>query len=114
MACSARSAIFRATDPKLERVTFPDKSDARMEGRRSPVSESGKKADAIIEQRGHTLILTLNRPEARNALSTEMLSIMAEAWDRVDNDPQIRSCILTGAGGSFCAGMDLKAATAKP
>ena len=70
-----------------------------------------KGPDALIEQRGHTLILTLNRPEARNALSTEMLSIMVEAWDRVDNDPEIRTCILTGAGGYFCAGMDLKAAT---
>ena len=59
------------------------------------------------------MILTLNRPEARNALSTEMLSIMVEAWDRVDDDPEIRTCILTGAGGYFCAGMDLKAATAK-
>jgi enoyl-CoA hydratase len=78
------------------------------------VSESEKKADALIEQRGHTLILTLNRPEARNALSTEMLSIMVEAWDRVDTDPDIRCCILTGAGGYFCAGMDLKAATAHP
>ncbi len=78
------------------------------------MSEPGKGPDALIEQRGHTLILTLNRPEARNALSTEMLSIMVEAWDRVDNDPEIRSCILTGAGGYFCAGMDLKAATAKP
>ena len=75
-----------------------------------PVSEP----DAIIELREHTLILTLNRPEARNALSTEMLSIMVEAWDRVDNDPDVRSCILTGAGGYFCAGMDLKAARAKP
>jgi enoyl-CoA hydratase len=73
-----------------------------------------KGADALIEQRGHTLILTLNRPAARNALSTEMMQIMVEAWDRVDNDPEIRSCILTGAGGYFCAGMDLKAATAKP
>ena len=69
---------------------------------------------ALIEQRGHTLILTLNRPEARNALSTEMLATMVEAWDRVDADDEIRSCILTGAGGYFCAGMDLKAATAKP
>ncbi len=75
---------------------------------------SAKSPDALIEQRGHTLILTLNRPEARNALSTEMLSIMVEAWDRIDNDPEIRSAILTGAGGYFCAGMDLKAATAKP
>ena len=49
-----------------------------------------------------------------NALSGEMLSIMVEAWDRVDSDPEIRSCILTGAGGYFCAGMDLKGATKKP
>ncbi|MBU3750302.1 MAG: crotonase/enoyl-CoA hydratase family protein [Mycobacterium sp.] len=71
-------------------------------------------AHALIEQRGHVLIVTMNRPEARNALSGEMLSIMVQAWDRVDNDPDIRVCILTGAGGYFCAGMDLKAAAAKP
>ena len=71
-------------------------------------------SDALIEQRGHTLIVTMNRPESRNALSGEMLSIMVEAWDRVDSDPDIRVCILTGAGGYFCAGMDLKAATKKP
>ena len=70
-------------------------------------SMAPQKADAIIEQRGHTLILTLNRPEARNALSTEMLSIMVDAWDRVDDDPDIRCCILTGAGGYFCGGGDL-------
>ena len=102
---------------KLERVTFRDKSVASMQEGGRPVSDvksTEKGPDALIEQRGHTLILTLNRPEARNALSTEMLSIMVEAWDRVDNDPDIRSCILTGAGGYFCAGMDLKAATAKP
>ena len=71
-------------------------------------------AHALIEQRGHVLIVTMNRPEVRNALSGEMLRIMVEAWDRVDSDPDIRVCILTGAGGYFCAGMDLKAATAKP
>jgi enoyl-CoA hydratase len=46
----------------------------------------------------------LNRPEARNALSTEMLSIMVQAWDRVDNDPEIRSCVLTGSGGLLLRG----------
>ena len=75
---------------------------------------AGESAHALIEQRGHILIVTMNRPEARNALSGEMLSIMVEAWDRVDNDPDIRVCILTGAGGYFCAGMDIKAATTKP
>lgn len=66
---------------------------------------------ALIEQRGHTLIVTMNRPHVRNALTGEMISLMVEAWDTVDNDPTIRCCILTGAGGAFCAGADLKAMT---
>ncbi|HQV19844.1 MAG TPA: enoyl-CoA hydratase-related protein, partial [Gordonia sp. (in: high G+C Gram-positive bacteria)] len=63
----------------------------------------------LVEKRGHVLIVTLNRPQARNALSLEMMATMREAWDQVDADPDIRVAILTGAGGSFCAGMDLKA-----
>jgi enoyl-CoA hydratase len=54
----------------------------------------------------------MNRPQARNALSAEMMSIMKDAWDEVDRDPAIRACVLTGAGGAFCAGADLKAMTA--
>ncbi|QBJ97167.1 crotonase/enoyl-CoA hydratase family protein [Rhodococcus sp. ABRD24] len=63
----------------------------------------------LVEKRGHVLIVTMNRPEARNALSGEMMAIMTEAWDQVDSDPDIRVAILTGAGGAFCAGADLKA-----
>jgi enoyl-CoA hydratase len=40
-----------------------------------------------------------------------MMAIMREAWDETDNDPDIRVCVLTGAGGAFCAGADLKAMT---
>src|ERR1700735_165850 len=65
--------------------------------------------DAVIEQRGHVLIVTMNRPEARNALSPSMMALMRQAWDRVDADPGLRVCVLTGAGGAFCAGADLKA-----
>src|SRR5215472_10861452 len=66
---------------------------------------------ALVELRGHVLIVTMNRPHARNALSGPMMAIMKAAWDQVDNDPRVRSCILTGAGGAFCAGADLKAMT---
>ncbi|TRW85430.1 crotonase/enoyl-CoA hydratase family protein [Mycolicibacterium sp. 018/SC-01/001] len=80
----------------------------------SDAQNSDEQPDCLVEQRGHTLIVTMNRPEARNALSGEMMAIMVEAWDRVDSDPEIRTCILTGAGGYFCAGMDLKTASKKP
>ncbi|MCW2494203.1 crotonase/enoyl-CoA hydratase family protein [Jatrophihabitans sp.] len=65
----------------------------------------------LVEKRGHVLIVTMNRPEAKNALSGPMLAGMTAAWDRVDSDPDIRVAILTGAGGAFCAGADLKAMT---
>jgi enoyl-CoA hydratase len=58
---------------------------------------------------GHVLVVTMNRPEAKNALSPEMLVGLADAWDRIDSDPEIRCAVLTGAGGVFCAGADLKA-----
>jgi enoyl-CoA hydratase len=67
--------------------------------------------DCLVERQGHVLIVTMNRPHARNALSSAMMSIMKSAWDEVDSDPSIRVCVLTGAGGSFCAGADLKAMT---
>jgi len=66
---------------------------------------------ALVDLVGNVLVVTMNRPEVRNALSGPMMAIMREAWDRVDNDPDVRVCILTGAGGSFCAGADLKAMT---
>lgn len=66
---------------------------------------------ALIERRGHVLIVTMNRPEARNALSGPMLALMRQAWDQVDSDPGIRVAVLTGAGGAFSSGADLKAMT---
>jgi enoyl-CoA hydratase len=65
----------------------------------------------LVEKRGHVLIVTMNRPEAKNALSGPMLAGMTAAWNQVDEDPGIRVAILTGAGGAFCAGADLKAMT---
>jgi enoyl-CoA hydratase len=65
----------------------------------------------LTERSGHVLVVTMNRPEARNAFSSEMLELMAEAWDEVNANPDIRVAVLTGAGGCFCAGADLKAMT---
>lgn len=62
-----------------------------------------------VRREGATLILTLDRPEARNALSLPMLVGLYDGWLAADEDDAVRSVVLTGAGGAFCAGMDLKA-----
>jgi enoyl-CoA hydratase len=62
----------------------------------------------IIEERGRVLILTLNRPHAKNAMSLQLSEELAEAFETLDNNPALSLGIITGAGGTFCAGMDLK------
>ncbi|MFI7413348.1 crotonase/enoyl-CoA hydratase family protein [Streptomyces sp. NPDC049627] len=62
-----------------------------------------------VRREGATLVLTLNRPEAKNALSLPMLVGLYDGWIEADADDTIRSIVFTGAGGCFCAGMDLKA-----
>ena len=66
----------------------------------------------LVERDGHVLTVTLNRPEAKNAFSPSMLVGVADAWKLLDEDPELRVGILTGAGGDFCSGMDLKALAA--
>lgn len=63
----------------------------------------------IVERDGPVVVVTLNRPEARNALSPAMLVGMADAWAEIDGDDDVRAVVVTGAGGTFCSGMDLKA-----
>lgn len=77
-------------------------------------TETISSEDCLVQRRGHTLIVTMNRPESRNALSADMMATMRRAWDLVDEDPDIRVAVLTGAGGTFCAGMDLKAMNSAP
>ena len=52
--------------------------------------------------------LTMNRPHARNALSGEMMAALNEAIPRLAGDDKVRCVVLTGAGGAFCAGGDVK------
>ena len=66
-----------------------------------------------IRREGATLVLTLSRPEAKNALSLPMLVGLYDGWVEADADDSIRSIVFTGAGGTFCAGMDLKALAGK-
>lgn len=61
----------------------------------------------LTETRGHTRLLTLHRPEARNALNTALLEALAGACQSADQDPSIRVIVLTGAAGHFAAGADI-------
>jgi enoyl-CoA hydratase/carnithine racemase len=63
----------------------------------------------LEERRGRVLVLTLNRPEARNALSFALLGALVAALERAEGDPDVGAVVLTGAGDrSFCAGLDLR------
>lgn len=65
--------------------------------------------DLAVERVGRVLVVTMDRPEARNALSPSMLVGMVDAWAELDDDDGLRCAILTGSGGHFCSGMDLGA-----
>lgn len=61
----------------------------------------------ILEKDQHVLTVTLNRPEKRNAVNTEVMCRLYDAWVLLDEDDELRVGILTGRGNTFCAGMDL-------
>ncbi|MBJ19565.1 MAG: crotonase/enoyl-CoA hydratase family protein [bacterium] len=72
----------------------------------------------IVEKEGHVLTVTLNRPEKKNCVNSEVMCRLCDAWTQLDEDPELRVAILTGTGDTFCAGMDLseipKLRTGKP
>ncbi|HEX5945097.1 MAG TPA: enoyl-CoA hydratase-related protein [Acidimicrobiales bacterium] len=73
------------------------------------MTSGGEGGHLLVERDGHVMVVTMNRPERRNALSPEMMRGMGEAWDEANANPDVRVVILTGAGGAFCAGADLQA-----
>ena len=65
--------------------------------------------EVLLERRERTLIITINRPEARNAFNLAVAQGLADAMDELDDTAELSVAVITGAGGNFCAGMDLKA-----
>ncbi len=65
--------------------------------------------DVLVERGDGLIVITINRPEARNAVNRAVSYGVCEAVDELDARDDLRVGILTGAGGTFCAGMDLKA-----
>lgn len=64
-------------------------------------------ATLVVEREGPIVVLTMNRPERKNALTIDMIVRMADAWDMIDGDDEIRCAILTGTGSSYCVGGDM-------
>ncbi len=64
--------------------------------------------EVLTEVEDGVLIVTINRPEAKNAMTKAASEAIAAAMDRLDAEDDLRVGILTGAGGTFCSGMDLK------
>jgi crotonobetainyl-CoA hydratase len=65
---------------------------------------------ALVERRGNVLVITINRPDARNAVNGAVSTGVGDALDRAQRDPDVWAVVITGAGDkSFCAGADLKA-----
>ena len=65
--------------------------------------------EVLTERRDRVLVITLNRPEARNAINTALAQALTAAIEELDSDDGLTAGVLTGAGGGFSAGMDLKA-----
>jgi crotonobetainyl-CoA hydratase len=73
------------------------------------VTETVTEPAALVEKRGNVLIITINRPEARNAVNSAVSTAVGDALTQAQEDPDVRAVVITGAGQSFCAGADLKA-----
>jgi enoyl-CoA hydratase len=74
------------------------------------VDQTAVSAEPVLsERRGNVLLITLNRPQVRNAVNAELAAGVAGALEELDGDDSLSVGVLTGAGGFFCAGMDLGA-----
>jgi crotonobetainyl-CoA hydratase len=73
------------------------------------VTEAATAPAALAERRGNVLLITINRPEARNAVNAAVSTAVGDALQEAQDDPEVRAVVITGAGESFCAGADLKA-----
>ena len=65
-------------------------------------------SEVLAEQTGRTMVVTLNRPEARNSLTKSVVKELAACIESAASDPAVRCVVLTGAGSHFCAGADLR------
>ena len=115
-----RRAVSARVPPNLVTVetipcapTPPGENDRTGRGRPSatigPLRERSTMTEAVLtEERDGVLVISINRPEARNAINGDVARGIAAALDRLDDEDGLRVGVLTGSGGFFSSGMDLK------
>jgi 2-(1,2-epoxy-1,2-dihydrophenyl)acetyl-CoA isomerase len=103
-----RSELARTAGGARELMS-PSESRTRQEGAMSERRHIETGTDDLLAWvEDHVAVLTMNRPQRRNALSTAMLTAMSAALQEAETDPGVRCVVLTGAGEAFCAGGDVK------
>ena len=102
----AAASVCRPCAPAVARAA---PSSSRSRTFRTEQKAVGMSDAVLVERRGRALIITINRPEVRNAMNLAVAQGVADAVDELDNSPELSVAVITGAGGNFSAGMDLKA-----
>jgi len=102
-------AALVAGDPLGRPATVSEGSVSLEPGDRMPLP-APPPPPVLVERRGPITVITLNRPKARNAVNLAMAKAIERAIDAFEADPDAQVAVLTGADGTFCSGMDLKAA----
>lgn len=72
------------------------------------LAEAAQTDEVLVSREGRVLVIALNRPEAKNAITRAVAADVARALDQLDSTADLSVGVITGTGGSFCAGMDLK------
>jgi crotonobetainyl-CoA hydratase len=89
-------------------MSTPQTEETKTMSQDTTTSEPG--AAVLVRREGHVMVVTLNRPEARNAVNLELTLGLGAALEEAEGDPDVRAVVVTGAGEkAFCAGADLKA-----
>jgi enoyl-CoA hydratase/carnithine racemase len=112
-------AVCRALYPEAEiratagHCTAIIRLEIALSGPKNPAMQDRDFQALLVQQDGHIVTLTFNKPEKKNPLSQELVNELLWALDDAEEDPEVRVIVLTGAGNAFSAGADLKGMTAQ-